>query len=1363
MAAAVLLVPIHLDALQLNVNTLVRGALADFSKLPYFNGSNDINTDTAFISENIVSDPFQNQDLLLKEGVHLHWALPDALTREKDGNFSAVPNRWLITRIKKDGAEKTQWIVESDYLHPEGEGIGNISFPLSNNQSYREKNNHPAPFRNLGRKIPLAIWKNQPTTNPTEYLPFSLTAVGYGEPTFASFYPNCHSVFGFHDVESPGDETWTYELFGWYDTIDKDCLAAFIKNYKKKSSDKSLNEEIQEAIKAEFNWEYPPGVPPGMMCCYASITTGKRNESPKNSHVEIAVGNTGTEALSALLAKKMDKNGEHLKLEDQLEAFLLAPKLENRKLDIGPKFQEARHEKEFMSISGGIVWSIQKENENGADPSATEMVKKQIDTSWMEELTTKLNQVNQAQQEYYKSEQKVESMRRQLFSDWYKYMICAYPPPDNINEYPGMDEVISFIENKGLNALQIEQSTQNMKAGILHARKESLGVAIQKYNAAHPAKDFAQLQLKSVAGPRFWQPSDPVILISGEAASASVRHGYDGLLKCIIGDGLDFSRDKIDGTIISLSNIINKQPHPIHAPKTEQPWHPQFLEWEVEVFSDMVGNNHTRPDKKYSPDFITDNYVLHENAVDLTLKTEKGGTCRAANVYRGVSILTAQAQTYHKKALERFLLKCIRPKLMSWFFDDLNTKPPLERNDTEFKKHYQDFVSWSRTKLERKSNEVLYTEPDLQKPLDKWFLKNLESLLLLYEKIKQAYIPAPVPGKPDPEVFLSFAIKAYTTLNGIHCLSQSLGGFNEALLMHQQTLQLPIADPLGFPDYEDFASLVAVAVGKSIISSPEPLNDFNPIRNGKMLISRLRLVDSFGQNRELDIDSVISTGKMTDLGSPGHVLLTPRLSQPACLNFRWLSARNGQQEMNDHPDSTPICGWITANHLESSLDIYNEEGIALGKINQLAHWEAAPGHTWNGTKSNVTEQDIPNPFLRKFVERFLSVKDNQSFLKCFLAVLDNTLENISPDNHSLTDAQALLMGRPLALVRASLSLDLKGLPAIHQGWDEFRLDMQREERETDGFEKVTFPVRIGEYKQLHDGVVGYWKENEDTTTSLFYAVQTANNDDTDPTHPAIITRSSNQQVTINLSVDSPPQVISILMDPMGKVHATSGILPIKIIDLPARQYQEALQRIEISFLTGPLLFEAGKINLSLPEEAGYQWQWLEREKNSNWVEVSQTPKVKKAEFGNQLSLVIAQELKAFRWIEFSNALLEVLGKAAALPGIQFTAYLEKVNEFTTVDGKIEKDQFLAKTGDTLIELAWLLMTKYKWILSDAGEYIVAEIKDREIMKADLDLIANILQSTLDLSQVAIEPVNVSAHFSGCSETREGWIKMKHTK
>ena len=110
MAAEILMVPIQLDALYLKKDRSVAETMADFSRLPYFDGKRDINPDVANLSEEILWQPFEDRGLQLKAGVHFHWALPDALTRgfqprngsgnqnEKSIIFPCVPNRWLVTR-----------------------------------------------------------------------------------------------------------------------------------------------------------------------------------------------------------------------------------------------------------------------------------------------------------------------------------------------------------------------------------------------------------------------------------------------------------------------------------------------------------------------------------------------------------------------------------------------------------------------------------------------------------------------------------------------------------------------------------------------------------------------------------------------------------------------------------------------------------------------------------------------------------------------------------------------------------------------------------------------------------------------------------------------------------------------------------------------------------------------------------------------------------------------------------------------------------------------------------------------------------------------------------------------------------------
>src|SRR5437667_1875841 len=88
----------------------------------------------------------------------------------------------------------------------------------------------------MGRTQSLAEWI-KPSTG-SEYLnqrdanskfrfsEFPLTALGYGEPSFAAYYPNSYSVFGFCDVDPDlkGDSCYEYQLVGWIHEADLDPL-----------------------------------------------------------------------------------------------------------------------------------------------------------------------------------------------------------------------------------------------------------------------------------------------------------------------------------------------------------------------------------------------------------------------------------------------------------------------------------------------------------------------------------------------------------------------------------------------------------------------------------------------------------------------------------------------------------------------------------------------------------------------------------------------------------------------------------------------------------------------------------------------------------------------------------------------------------------------------------------------------------------------------------------------------------------------------------------------------------------------------------------------------------------------------------
>lgn len=1569
-----LLVPIHLDAFFVENEETVLHSTADFSKLPYFDGDHSRNSDVAYISEAIVSHPFRDKDLRLGKGVHLHWALPDALTQgvnTKHGLvFPSVPDRWLVTR-SAPGVKREQWIIESDYLHPLDKTLDqstiaklakeSVTFPLP---PQANAVNQQA-WRYLGRKWNVAT--GAPIDiNPPEYLnalayaaedktawhqmlEAGLTALGYGDPAFAAFYPNCRSVFGLHDADISFEDfkNSTYEIIGWYDNhIKRDCLQTeplkhsrkvIEERYRKEFLESGLNKTQTEksignlktqighdALAHHFAWrigqkwnpktitweEAPVLVDiPSRIICHASLVYHRAGDSAgvdiglldesQLGGIEVAVGNTASEALSAYLADKVagDKvPGDKTLIEQQLEALDLGQRFQHRQLDIGPKFSEARHNKGFRARRAGILWTVRMER----DPTYTDSdstLHAATDSNPPIYIAHLLNQLNQLQRAFEHAEQEMESLRREIYHDWTLYMRALRPPEGLSDDYPDPVEIAKFIDRAGLTALRrlqaangrfkadelsnIMQRTEpdvrsspvsnqpvsdytdpdSVAAQIANKIKKlntafdianNIAVLLQRFDAgiatkktdravsdtanlqliqflrkfdflptgsnskleascarvhelAETARNLAELTefkkefsllilglvglegdepspelvkmryvLRQIDGPRYYQPTDPVVLLAGKHLKPTERHGTDGKdnedgnLICRLISNITISSGK-DGTKSDnkpkiLTELAAVQKAIAHIPdlnqdKTsgaklddtpdqpgrrywvEQPWHPFMLEWQVEMFPVSAGSNRDEYRQTYADEFITENFNLAESAVDLTRKPGAAAALQSADsgLYSGSCILIDQAAEILQYKLNEFLK--LTPQAT------VNPADNLAENSAEN-------PSSAETPTQQKTTATL---TKVQTLLDQQ------------------------PG----------------------FLSQSLDGFHQALVQRHQILQIPITDPIGFGDMRPLTEAVRLATQGRHTSSPMRDNDFTPIRCGEMKLRKLRLVDTFGRVNPVISDDkkarVVRSETLALPSSPQSIKLPPRLVQSARLNFRWLSAEHAfgntmdEPEANSHPAYTPVCGWLVPNNRDNIIEVFTTQGEALGAISQKANtviWNQAPGSRSSHWKIDDPRSNF-NPHLRQWLHTMvyeLGVK--ASFFQEFMATLSNALESISPEDFSHHQSKALLMGRPIALVRAMVDLELRGRPAVNQSNHVFWRDLQRavdpqprqkltkqrraqfsldsseqatflralkdldvsgiravfEKRQTtlpdddddirislkamvgvngrwqialptqtyqvsqqagavqvyiesdrgsDDFTHVQFPIRIGEYQQLNDGLIGYFIEQVDGDNyhyqdNCFYAPQAA------ARHPLALNCPANQltewvdeldqgkmpmgiatQLTtngallvtvdktghrwrvdsdhqvfnlireaaglalfeledsssahikvhwkapINLkqSVDDAPQKLTMLVDPQGSVHAVSGILPTKSINIPADQYSKALSKLEITFPSRPILSEMGKVQLPLHAEQGYEWSWLSH--NSElWDDSKQIDRIDThAHFAQQQSLI----------------------------------------------------------------------------------------------------------------------------------------------
>ena len=1189
-----LTVPIHVDALALGRRRQVLPPDADFGLLPRTGPETDLNPGRAWLSEEIAPEPFGEDRVTLEAGVHLHWALPDVYHKGRshgafaqfripheilpvlDGGalpdmlagrvpelagrlavevvtprrewrlvdaatgrsvtarlsggrspadlrislhddrvvFPPAPNRWLVRR--KLGSRQDAWVVESDYLHEPDAGarpggMAPVAFPV------RDAAGGFALHR-LGRVLTLEEWAGGGAAPAERCLP-SLTAVGWGEPNFAAFYPDCHSVFGFHDAEvvpgRTGGAALSYQVVGWHQAADDDPLesiawrdasAAVADRYHRsfRGATEAQRAHFEgEALEAAFGWTLPDGE--GLagrrrVALLGAVTvecetpdfarSAERNE--RQTAATIAVGHSGTEALSAYIGS-LSGRGKRV-VEDQLEALHLAPKLDKLTIDIGPKFREARHEKEFSPVEGGVHWILVF-----ADDARHPLPPR---------LAADIEALNVAQAEHDRLADEIADLRRQVYADWCKYMMCAYPALATEGDYPDMDVVRRFIEEVSLPALDRRLAAGAAAQGRVAAAREAVLAGI--------AAMTPRPELKPRPAPRYWAPNEPVVLIAGESVTPSPRHGEDAGLVCGLPE-IEAPRDPDAACLTALAELAAGQGvgGTGHRHCCEQPWHPLFLDWRVEVMPARGGDNIDSARRSYDPGFVEDGFRFDDEGADLEPETDSRHEVRLAeNFYAGRSILTPDAGDQLRDALEVWLSRALSP--------DPEAADFLEACEAALK---------DRTDVPRIVRDMLATYRDFYGPEG------------------QGAVPF---------------------------MSQALSGFNHALVMQRQTMQLPVIDPLGFAGDRDFAARVAEAVGDQNRTAPLPLNDFNPIRSGRLRVLALRLVDTFGQVRDIDFDAdaLIPAHSMTTADAPDLAMLRPRLSQPARLDFRWLAASEPAAAMRDAgvlPDQSALCGWLVHELSTNSLLVKAADGDALGTLTQEGRWLGAPG------EPRLSPWQVGNPHLARLVAHLR----RDPSLGDFMAGLEAHLDRIVPAAFAEDGVLPLLLGRPLAVVRARLELRLKGLPAVNQDWSVFRHALEygpQPGRAHDRFDAVRFPVRLGDTGQLDDGLVAIWPEHHhaDGRCDCIGAAQVA------------------AESEISLTPGGGPQSVIMLIDPRASVHARSGILPTKAITLPKSNYAEALARMSFAIPVGPILTPEGRLSLFAPETTHFDQAWLSR-------------------------------------------------------------------------------------------------------------------------------------------------------------------------
>ena len=449
-----------------------------------------------------------------------------------------------------------------------------------------------------------------------------------------------------------------------------------------------------------------------------------------------------------------------------------------------------------------------------------------------------------------------------------------------------------------------------------------------------------------------------------------------------------------------------------------------------------------------------------------------------------------------------------------------------------------------------------------------------------------------------------------------------------------QLLGLPVSD--GLRRLNDGGAIV----------DPAPTAPPRTVIAGCISLKRARLVDVFGRTLDVPVASVATPSRNTLATRPNAMAVTPRLLRPARWQYRLVDASTavgteGVEARIDQIDPTlqvnPVCGFVMPDHLDESLELFGIDGAPIGELLHEAvsggvMWEIAAGRTGPADSGPLFGLAPAQEALGRFAAGLVAADatarrgapsspddDPESALSAMLRAIDTTLWTVDTFASMGSEHVAGLVGRPVAVVRAQLRLELKPPDDVDLANPDRAKEWADAEREAARF---AFPVRIGELTRSDDGVLGFFVDDDYSRFRLvdkavagsatdagrsrgqlgLYSTVTGMPPKTTIKHPYIA--GTDDADTLNLHIGQ-TVTLTIFMHPAGKASLTSGLLPRKALALARDWVGPGLAAIAPSLRTGPVLVETdldteGQVRLPKVSVFGKNQNFLWRDTPATW-------------------------------------------------------------------------------------------------------------------------------------------------------------------
>jgi hypothetical protein len=1127
-------------------------------------------------------------------GIHLQWTLPDALRHAGSdpdagrSQYPLVPNRWLVVRVHGDSRRSaTAWVVESDC--PMTDEVTTVSSEKTSMYLVDQDlvrawqagadairravdvgpDSEPVRVARIGVSFPLETWRERARQ------PMFLSAVAPSNPLFASYYAHNKGVFSFHDDLAGIDQaTLSYFVFGWYSDPAGDVLAAAVPFAQRLAQLRwTVGDDTEKTAASVYH---------GAALSIGWARTGPAphgdplQEIRSSGALNVGIGNTTVDAFTALIEAQLADPAKAKLLRAFQYDFLQQLNQPNGDALLDEKIRQAW----FDSEAGGYGWTIVADKSHGT----TAVPLTDDEQRW-------LHQLNADQAALDSALARLRSLQWQLHNLWLKQGYLA--DPVNAVGVPDPDAVRDAV------AAQLDPNDPGSVTAQLVAQFDvvrDLRTTVPVPSAAANAQTalqegierFARLKqldpaktLKARAAPRYWRANNPVVVVSGvqppQAATSDADLRVRGIGQLVTGFSVP------DGTVdtASVAPIVGQLPCLAVLPAAAEPLLREFL---------LLDPGNAAAIARFTGRQLSD--VL------------EAMTTRAGHV----GVLPAMDLTAWRQPWQ--------PMFLEWS----TTYVPLPSGAS---------APWTFDGTDYRLLPGAASEPDTSREVGGISLLSPHTSTVFRARL-DAFVEQF--GSDNDLAHLDEWVRA---VYGWRVLAQELTGFNETLSLRDLRAfrrpagsdtvgTYPAAALAGYPD-GTVPPRFALPPADQYPVTTVPLlaggeaEPFHGLRGGQLHFTDLRLYDAFGRvlyviqsgrdtalfddrNFPMRIDDALMPEQRLILDVASVVQLRPRLLQHARLDIRLVDGRDDAKVYEMDPGVTPIAGWVLPNHVDRSLLLYAPDGTTLGEFRLVAGTGGGHVGGWlplPGGAATLDDVTAAAPHLRTMLDA-PGLRDEAGFL-AFLAAIDETLWTTDPLGNRVDQNLSVLAGRPIALVRARLRFELAGDPIGDTGW------AATVKPAPPDFLQFPFRIRLGDLPTRQDGVIGYFTG---TDYDVFHSTST----------PATAERQAYVRVIgpvgdpagdnyLRLTTRADDHVyVTVLADPRAAIHATTGVLPVKRLDIPQQFVDGALSHMEISFRTGPALTVvvpspdreqhpspfARSVVHPLPAEQNGTWAWYER-------------------------------------------------------------------------------------------------------------------------------------------------------------------------